>query len=209
MPLYCISSPHPPFSLQHRLIAKPPHGSDLKSVTDGKFIPQLCDINVHGPQARPRVRLPELIHQLRAGKNLIGIREQLIQDIELPCGHRNFFTVYHSAHGIRIQCQVSYGYFSPHLNIRPPKQRTHPEQHFFKLNRLYHVIVNPKQKAPLFGRQIVFRGHEQNRDIFIYLADIFRKFKAVHLRHHNIRNDQVKKSIVHFCSCQVRDKKFS
>ena len=68
------------------------------------------------------------------------------------------------------------------------------QKQFLQIDRLDHVVVDAHTKAPLFGGKVVPGGHEQDGDVFVRSPDRTGKLKAVHLRHHNVRDDEIEHS---------------
>ena len=73
----------------------------------------------------------------------------------------------------------------------------HPQQQFVQLDRLDHIIINAELVATLFGGKVILCGHKENGNVLVDPAHIFRKFKAVNIRHHNIRDNEVEETVIH------------
>lgn len=78
-----------------------------------------------------------------------------------------------------------------HWQSLPTEQRVDPQQHFLFVDRLDHIIIGSNQKTSAFlFWELLSRNHE-NRRIIPTVSQLFRERIPVHLRHHDIENNQI------------------
>ena len=128
---------------------------------------------------------------------MVGIGEQLVQDVELPGGHGDLHPVQSGGQAVRVQHQAAHRQPPAGLNIGPPQQRPHPHEQLTEVDGLYHVVINAQIKPLLLGRQVIPRGHKQDGDGFVQSPDGLGKLKSICAGHHDVRDDQVIELAVH------------
>lgn len=64
------------------------NGFQFKLVAGFKLPAQFRHIHIHGSWRSICLRIPKLVHELGTGKSLSRIGKELVDDIELPCRHK-------------------------------------------------------------------------------------------------------------------------
>lgn len=77
------------------------------------------------------------------------------------------------------------------IDVRPPKDGIHPQMQFHQVNRLHQIVVHPGIESPLLGEEVILGSHQDNGNVLVLLPNILHQPVAVHIRHHDVGNDQV------------------
>ena len=147
-------------------------------------------------------RLSSLVTR-RVSTSICWVGEELIDDLKFSRSERDGGTVYCGAHGVLIKHQVADGQLLGRCDLRPPQKRLKPQDELFQVHGLAHIVVDAQSVPLCFGGEVVARSHKQNGDILINGAHRSREFKAVDVRHHNVRNDEIEFLLFHRRKCLI------
>ena len=172
-------------------------GDKLEIVARCQLAPQLCHIYIYRAGTGGGIRVPELVHELRAGEGFLRIGEQFIKEAEFPMGQSQLLAAQVSGVFIGVHHEAADLQPARGGDPRPTQQRADAQQQFVRINGLYHVIVDARLKTPLLGANVIPRRHKQNGNFLVQTADGLRKGEAVNSRHHNIGHDKVEQLMIH------------
>ena len=144
-----------------------------------------------------RLHIPDLPEKLLLCKNPVRILSQKGQKIKLLGSKRRLLTIDPHTPGRLIDLNTTdldhiilmhIGTNQPvitlHMRLQTCNQLTWAE-------RLGHIIIRTKSKSTDLIDVILLRGNHDDRRIFL-LTDLSANIETVHLRKHQIQNDQIK-----------------
>ena len=148
-------------------------------------------MHVHGALVGLAVHVPDLVHQLAAGEDLVLIGEQLEQQHELLLRQLRHALVAGDGEGIVVQHRVAD--LQPVLvdDARSPQQRRDAQQHLLLVHRLDHVVVRADDEALVLVRGLLLGRDHQDRNLAAGRAQGLGELVAVHARHHDVQHDQI------------------
>ncbi|MPM91734.1 hypothetical protein SDC9_138868 [bioreactor metagenome] len=76
-------------------------------------------------------------------------------------------------------------------DLRAFKKRIDAQNHLVDVDGLDHVVVRPREKTALHVLKCILSGNHEHGHIQRVLAQAFHELKAVHIRHHDVRHDEV------------------
>ena len=155
-------------------------------------------MNVHRSFVNFLFHSPQLIKELAAGKDLVGVRKKLEKQHKFLCGYGLRLTSPDRyALCIVIQHAVTYDKRVFRSHFRPSQQRSHTQHHLVEINRLDHVIVRAGSKPLLLILKSLLCGDHKYRQVVFCTAQLSCKLIAVHIWHHNVRDDKINISLFH------------
>ena len=157
-----------------------------------EVLPQPPDVYIHRVRVRFRVVAPDIVHQLLARKDPSGKRGHLVQQHEFLLRQRHALRT--AADGQRIAFQHRFAEHLPVLvdHLRPAQKRPDAQDHFIDIDGLDHIIIAPGEEAHAHIVKGILRRDHQDGHIHPLVADRPHERVAVHLRHHDIGDQQVK-----------------
>ena len=150
-----------------------------------------------------RVQTPDFVHKLLTGKNFVGIGQQLEKQLKFLQRQFCFLLFDGNAHSFKVQNGRADGYFFIRVDFRPAQQCFYAEQQFVDVDRLNHIVVRTQRKAALQRFIVVAGGNDENRRVYAGSPQFFGELQAVHIRHHDIGNNQIEKGFFEPCQSLV------
>ena len=134
---------------------------------------------------------PDIIHKLLPGKNLSRKGYHFIQKHELLLRKNHIFRGGGYRQGIALQDGIPDPLFPLIDHLCSTKKGTHPQNQFIDINWFYHIIIRTGQKSHTHIIKSIFGGNHKYRNGISGISERTDQFIAVHVWHHNIRDDQI------------------
>ena len=81
------------------------------------------------------------------------------------------------------------------------KQCFHAKQQFIDINGFYHIVINAQLKALGFVRECITGCNHKDRQLIPTVSECFGKIISVHVRHHQIGDDQINIHLIQQSQC--------
>ena len=148
-------------------------------------------MHIHRAGIGHAVVAPDGVHQILAGEDFARIGEQGIEQLELLLRKREDGVRRGDGEGLLVEHGAAHGQLVLGIDVAAAQQGTHAQQHLGHVYRFDHVIVGTGVESGLFVLNGILRGDHQHRDIVSRAAQLAGQLVAVHIRHHDIGDQQM------------------
>ncbi len=154
-------------------------------------------MDIDGSRISLKIQTPEAIQQLLTSEYMVGLGGEEIEQLHFP--GREYDLLCFTGHLIVLQINFQRGKFNGRIGIEQrigsPQDRFDPRHQFVRIKRFHQVIICAQVEPFEFIAAFAFPGQHDDRS-FLKSPDFFAHFPPIHLRQHNIQNDQISRSII-------------
>src|SRR6516225_413222 len=157
------------------------------------LLAQLRDVHVDRARQRRLVVLPDLIQQAVPRNHLAAMRDEVLEQPELPSRHRDGLPPFPELGRLEVDHDVAEG-----VNARGPRaaadaaqQRLDPRRQLHEPERLRHVVVRAELQADHLVDLLAPGGQHEDRHAAPLGAKSLADLHAAELREHHVQDDDV------------------
>ena len=134
---------------------------------------------------------PDVVHELLAREDAAGERRHLVEQHEFLLRQHHALAVDGDAERVALHHRAADDLTALARHLGAAQQRAHAQYHFPDVDGLDHIVVAAGEKAEAHVVKGVLGGDHHNGDGRTALADRAHKLVAVHLRHHDVGDDEI------------------